>query len=113
MRGLFAYRFVKKTNATLGFTRFDHTCVFELDGVFSTETSRFFREIWRRLDEENIPYTTHWGKVNELDFEKINKMYGPANVNAWLQARNRLLDADSMKVFTNSIMQQWGLDKVV
>ena len=111
--GLFAFRFVKKTNATLGFTRFEHTCVFELDGAFSAETSRFFKEIWKRLDEENIPYTMHWGKVNELDFERINKMYGEQNVTAWISARNKLLDADSMKVFTNSIMQQWGLDKVL
>ncbi|CAN5618589.1 hypothetical protein BH10BAC3_BH10BAC3_39410 [soil metagenome] len=111
--GLFAFRFVKQTKATLGFTRFDHTCVFELDGAFSSDTSNFFREVWKRLDEENISYTTHWGKVNELDFDKINKMYGSSNVDAWIEARNKLLDADTMKVFTNPLMKQWGLDKVL
>lgn len=111
--GLFAFRFVKKTKATLGFTRFDHTCVFELDGAFSRETSNFFREVWQRLDDENIPYTSHWGKINDLNFEKINKMYGSANVEAWLTARNKLLTAQTMKVFTNPIMKQWGLDKVL
>jgi len=110
--GLFAFRFVKKTKATLGFTRFDHTCVFELDGVFSNDTSQFFREVWNILDEENIPYTTHWGKVNELDFQQIKKMYG-AGVDAWIEARNKLLNAASLAVFTNPIMKQWGLDKII
>jgi hypothetical protein len=110
--GIFAFRFVKKTKATLGFTSFNHTCVFELDGAFSSETERFYREVWKRLEEEKIPHTAHWGKVNELDFEKINKMYG-ANVDAWIEARNKLLDAASLQAFTNPIMKQWGLDKVL
>ncbi len=111
--GLFSFRFVKKTKATLGFTHFDHTCVFEMDGVFSDETSRFFGEVWNKLDEENIAYTTHWGKMSELDFQKINKMYGDDNVDAWIEARNKLLDIDNLKVFTNPILKQWGLDKVL
>ncbi len=110
--GLFAYRFVKKTAATLGFTHFDHTCVFELDGTFSKDTTNFFKEVWKALEEANIPHTMHWGKVNELDFDKIKKMYG-SNLDAWLKVRNKLLKPESMKVFNNAIMQQWGLDKVV
>src|SRR6266496_3499598 len=110
---LFSFRFVKKTKATLGFTHFDHTCVFEMDGVFSDETSRFFGEVWNKLDEENIAYTTHWGKMSELDFQKINKMYGDDNVDAWIEARNKLLDIDNLKVFTNPILKQWGFDKVL
>ncbi len=110
--GLFAFRFVKKTQATLGFTRFDPTCVFELDGALSNETYKFFQAVWKKLDEENIAYTMHWGKVNELDFKRLQKMYG-ANLDKWLAARNKLLDADSRKLFTNAIMKQWGIDKEV
>ena len=110
--GLFAYRFIKKTKATLGFTRFDFTCILELDGVFSDATSNFYRAVWQRLDDENIPYTVHWGKVNELNFDRINRMYGAA-ADAWIAARNKLLDPASMKVFTNPLLQEWGLDKVL
>jgi FAD/FMN-containing dehydrogenase len=110
--GLFAYRFLKKTRATLGFTHFDFTCILELDGAFSAATTNFYKAVWQRLDDEKIPYTVHWGKENELNAERINRMYGPA-VDAWIAARNKLLDADSMKVFTNPLLQQWGLDKVL
>ena len=110
--GLFAFRFVKKTKATLGFTKFDHTCVFELDGAFSPKTTKFFKEVWAALEAAGIPHTMHWGKVNELNFGKLQKMYG-SNLDAWLEARNQILDADTMKVFNNAIMKQWGLDKVL
>jgi len=39
-------------------------------------------------------------------------MYGKDAVK-WMAARNKLLDADSIKVFTNPLLQQWGLDKVL
>ncbi len=110
--GLFAFRFVKKTQALLGFTHYDHTCVFELDGVFSDDTLNFFREVWKMLDDENIPHTMHWGKMNELDFSKIKKMYG-ANADKWIEARNNLLDADSLKAFSYPLLSQWGLDKIL
>lgn len=110
--GLFAYRFVKKSNATLAFTRFDQTCILELDAAFSDETYAFYTAVWKMLENEGIPFTFHWGKVNELDFNRITNMYG-ANANAWIAARNKLLDSDTRKVFTNAILQQWGLDKSV
>jgi hypothetical protein len=110
--GLFSYRYVKKSKATLGFTRFDFTCILELDGSFSDATTHFYRAVWKRLDEEQIPYTVHWGKVNELNFDKISRMYGN-DANTWIAARNKLLDAESRKVFTNPLLQEWGLDKVL
>ena len=110
--GLFAYRFIKKSKATLAFTRFDFTCILELDGAFSDATKNFYTAVWNRLDEENIPYTFHWGKMNELTPERIKKMYGSA-ADDWIAARNKLLDAESLKVFTNPLLTQWGLDKVL
>ena len=110
--GVFAYRFIKKTKATLGFTKFDFTCILELDGAFSDTTKNFYHALWTRLDLEKIPFTSHWGKMNELDIDRLTRMYGP-NINAWIAARNKLLDPASMKVFTNPILQQWGLNKVI
>lgn len=110
--GLFACRFVKKSNATLAFTHFDYTCIFELDGAFSNDTYSFYTTVWQRLEEESIPFTFHWGKVNELNGERLKRMYG-VGIDKWIEARNKLLNADSLKVFTNSILQKWELDKVL
>jgi hypothetical protein len=72
--GIFAFRDVKKTNATLGFTHFgDFSCVLELDGIFSSETDKLYKAVWKRLDDEKIPYTFHWGKMSDINPEKIKK----------------------------------------
>jgi hypothetical protein len=111
--GLFAYRFIKKTDATLGFTHFpDFTCIVELDGIFSQTTQKFYNAVWKKLDEENIPFTFHWGKMVDLNPARITKMYG-AGAASWIAARNKILDAGAMKVFTNPLLQEWGLDKVL
>lgn len=110
--GLFAYRFIKKSDAKLAFTRFAFTCILELDGVFSDATRNFYTAVWNRLDEENIPYTFHWGKINELNPERISKMYGE-DAKTWIAARNKLLDEQCRKVFSNELLQQWGLDKAL
>jgi hypothetical protein len=107
--GLFAYRFVKKSKAKLAFTRFDFTCVLELDATFSDQTYAFYTAVWKKFEEEKIPFTFHWGKVNELDPIRIDNMYGD-DAKTWIASRNKLLDADSKKVFTNAILTKWGLD---
>jgi hypothetical protein len=86
--------------------------VLELDGIFTPETEKFYKAVWKRLDEENIPFTFHWGKMNEMDFDRIKKMYGKDATN-WIAQRNKLLGPDVMKIFTNPLLKQWGLDKVL
>ena len=111
--GLFAYRFIKKSTATLAFTHFDgYTCILELDGVFSKRTDNFYKAVWEMLDQENIPYTAHWGKMNGMNKDRIRKCYGK-DVDSWVAARNKLLDKDCLKAFTNPLLEEWGLDKVI
>lgn len=110
--GLFAYRFIKKCKATLGFQRFDATCILELDAAYSDATKSFYTAVWNRLDQEQIPFTFHWGKMNELNFDRISRMYGK-DADAWIAARNKLLAPDNFKVFTNPLLTEWGLDKVI
>ncbi|MDB5133816.1 MAG: FAD-binding protein [Mucilaginibacter sp.] len=110
--GIFSFRFVKQSTATMGFTRFERTCVMELDAPYSDNTYSFYTQVWQKLEDANIPFGFHWGKVNELNPDRIASMYGAA-ADQWVAARNKLLDADSMKVFTNPILQQWGLDTVL
>lgn len=110
--GLFAYRFIKKSRAKLAFTRFDFTCILELDAASSDKTRAFYTAVWNRLEQEEIPFTFHWGKMNELNYTRIQNMYGK-DADTWIASRNKLLDKDCLKVFTYPILQQWGLDKVL
>lgn len=106
--GVFSFRFIKQTKATLGFTRFEHTCVMELDAPLSDKTYAFYTQVWLMLEHENIPFTFHWGKANEVTPQRIQRMYGDAAAR-WINARKTLLNADCQKVFTNQITQLWGL----
>lgn len=110
--GGIAFRFVKGTQATLGFTKFANTCVVEMDGIDAPLTRAFFESVWKRLEEISLPYTLHWGKLNFiLNEQRLRHMYGDEKVNAWLRCREALLDSATRKVFTNAFMKQCGLDK--
>jgi FAD/FMN-containing dehydrogenase len=102
-------RYVKGTKALLGFTKFDPTCVIELDGVRSRTADRFYELVWQQLEENGIPYTLHWGKVNhQLNAERIRLAYG-TNVNDWLFSRAHLLEDTSRRIFASESLQQNGL----
>ena len=109
--GIFAFRFVKATRATLGFTHFDPSCVIELDGVFSNKTLNFYEAFWKALEQQQIPHSMHWGKMLRIDSQRIRTMYGDDKVNAWIAARSTLLhDAPTRNIFTNDIMKEWAID---
>jgi hypothetical protein len=102
-------RYVKGTDALLGFTHFGKTCIIELDGVDASISRNFFNKVWSRLEELAIPFTEHWGKMNfNLNPSLLQKMYGD-NIAKWQECRNQLLDENSKKVFTNGFMIQCGL----
>ena len=110
--GVFAFRYVRKSAATLGFTKFGPaTCVLELDGVFSQNTLTFYDAVWNKMDELNIPYSFHWGKLNNLNDAKIRHIYGN-NRTAWVNARNQLLPPASRSLFSNEALVTMGLDKL-
>ncbi|MDT7827784.1 FAD-binding protein [Pricia sp. S334] len=110
--GGLALRYVKGTGATLGFTRFPNSCVLEMDGVDSLPARKFFAAAWEKLEQEQIPYALHWGKINfNLDAARIRRMYGTAAVEAWIDARNTLLEPSVLPVFDSLFLQQCGLDK--
>ena len=76
LSGIFSYRYVKRSAATLAFTKFDPTCILELDCAESNTTRNFYNAVWNELEARNIPYTFHWGKIHNLDEAKTKKMYG-------------------------------------
>jgi hypothetical protein len=106
-----SHRFVKGTQALLGFTRFPVTAVMEMDAVNTPETRSFFNEVWKRLDTAGIPFTLHWGKYNAiLTPQRVRNCYGDAAVDQWIAGRKVLLDeAEVRHVFTNDFMKAMGL----
>lgn len=110
--GVYALRFVKSTQATLGFTCFSpRTCVLELDCVWSDRMrDKFIPEAWRRLEQENIPFNFHWGKHAEITQERLLKGYGQDRIDSWNNARRRLLAPEVLTLFNNDQLRDWGLD---
>ncbi|MEM6721570.1 MAG: FAD-binding protein [Bacteroidota bacterium] len=114
--GIFAMRFVKQTDATLGFTKFPITCMLEIDGVLweksrklmsLTEYSRRMIEV---LQENNIPFTIHWGKNSDWQFPNlVEDMFGD-KVTEWKSYRNGLLSTEMQKVFSNGFLEDTKLN---
>jgi hypothetical protein len=106
--GIFSYRYSKKSSATLAFTRYDQTLILELDGVESGGTRNFYTKVWSELQNAGIPFTFHWGKVNNLDAAMTRTMYGN-DMDKWISARNQLLPPESQQIFNNQTIVNWGL----
>lgn len=109
--GIFAFRYVKQTTATLGFTKFPFTCVAEFDSVEAKSTWSFYNALWKELDLAGIPYTFHWGKVNNLNAQRVRTMYGH-KVDEWIRARLDLIPKEMLPVLTNEFMVANGLDRL-
>lgn len=110
--GIMAFRFVKGTQATLGFARFENTCVLELDGAETQVNHQFTDRFARMLEERQIPYTIHWGKINTiLNKERVRYMHGEGQVGKWISHRCRLLSDEAREVFNNEFLQLCGLDQ--
>ena len=75
----------------------------------SPGTRAFYEAIWQTLETSGIPYTFHWGKINNLDAARVRKMYGTA-CDQWMAARENLLPQAMQKVFTNASLIHYGLD---
>ncbi|MGA9772435.1 MAG: FAD-binding protein [Blastocatellia bacterium] len=106
--GLLAFRWVKRSKALLAFTKFDTTCAIELPAAYSDRTMDYYNAVWQALEREKIPYTLHWGQINNFTPERVRNMYGAA-VDDWIKSRNMLLDTQTRAVFTNPFLKQCGL----
>jgi hypothetical protein len=108
---LISVRFVKGTQALLGFTKFDPTCVLEIDAVNTSKTREYLTLLWNALAQAGIPFTLHWGKFNSyLTSNRVRNMYGGAVVDQWKASRSTLLENPNVeKVFTNGFLNATGL----
>jgi len=108
---IISHRFVKGTKALLGFTRFDPTAVFEIDGLNLPSVQDYLKKVWEKLDAAGIPFTLHWGKFNtHLNPARVRDRYGDAAVDQWIAAREALLEnAEVRNVFANDFITNLGL----
>lgn len=112
LSGILSYRYVKKSMATLAFTKFDPTCILELDCAESNTTRNFYNAVWNALEARNIPHSFHWGKIHNLDEAKTRKIYG-ASMDTWIEQRNKIMSPESMKIFNTQSLKDCGLDTIL
>ena len=115
--GIFALRFVKQTRATIGFTKFPITCMIEIDGVLWKKTRKIMslKEYCRRmievLQENDIPFTIHWGKNSDWAFNGlVPHMFGD-EAEEWKTQRKKLLSPEMQELFSNTFLKTVGLDR--
>jgi len=108
--GLFGLRYVQRSDAFLAFTKFDTTCTIEMTGAGGDRTREFYRRAWAALDSARIPFTQHWGKVNNTIDENIRQRWGSA-VDDWLGARRSLLSPAGRALFSNDLLVKCDLHK--
>lgn len=114
--GIFAMRFVKQTQATLGFTKFPITSMIEINGITwegnrkipgMKDIARMMIEV---LQENNIEFTIHWGKNADWAYDGLLEyMFDTDRINAWKNARAQLLSPKMQEVFSNNFIKTLGL----
>jgi FAD/FMN-containing dehydrogenase len=107
--GFIAFRFVKQSSALMAFTKFAPvTCTIEFPAAFSATSQHFYDRVWSVLESNGIPYTLHWGQMNNFTPARVRAMYGTA-VDRWISCRNALLAPEVRSVFSNAFVQGCGL----
>ena len=108
--GLFGLRYVQRSDAFLAFTKFDTTCTIEMTGAGGARTQAFYQRAWAALDAARIPFTQHWGKVNNVTCENVRERWG-SGVDDWLSARRSLLSPAGRNMFANDLLTKCELHK--
>jgi hypothetical protein len=103
-------RYVQKSPGILSFTRYDPTCVIDIDGIDSSSTQKLIKLVAQRFDAAGMPFTMHWGKTNHLTKARVRAAYG-GNVDRWNAARRILLpDQAERDAFSNDFIDAVGLN---
>ncbi|SRR5712692_59443 len=110
--GVIALRYVKASDALLGFTRFkDTTCTIELPSSLSSRTADAFDNVCEALHTGGLPYTLHWGQCLPLPYtvERVRETFGD-DVDRWLTARRGFLTSPAARrMFANVVAERCGL----
>lgn len=109
-----AFRYVKKSSATLGFTGLgDITATMEMPGpwghIFFPRTGKAHEALFEALAASNIPHSFHWGQQFPKNTSWVRKTYGDAAVDDWILQREKLLGKEGVKIFSNKLYATIGL----
>jgi hypothetical protein len=107
-----AVRLVKKSGATLAFTKYDLTATIEMPGpcdrILFRNRLRTMQKIFKALAASDIPHTYHWGQQLPLNDVWVRNAFGDAVVDTWKQTRADFL-GDAVDTFSNEMMEDLGL----
>ena len=106
--GLFGVRYVQGSDALLAFTKFETTCTIEMTGAGGKRTRNFYARAWAALDKAGIPYTQHWGKINNTSAANLHTRCG-SRVDQWITARQSLLSPAGRRLFSNDVLARCEL----
>ena len=106
---VFTCRYAQKSPAMLGFTRFDPTCIIDIDGIETPATMKLIKLAADRLEAAGMPFTQHWGKTNNMTKARVRSAFG-GNVDRWNATRALLLpNAAERNAFSSGVIDGLGL----
>lgn len=105
---ILALRFVKGTDALMGFTKYDTTCILEIDGVKNSIIEEFISKIPPAFNAKGIEYTFHWGKNHPLDAQMIKDIY-KEKFELWKNKRSELMSKSAIDLYCSDYAQSLGL----
>ncbi|GAX17043.1 hypothetical protein FisN_5Hh428 [Fistulifera solaris] len=107
-----AVRLVKKSGATLAFTKYDLTATIEMPGpcdrILFRHRLRITQMIFKAFAASDIPHTYHWGQQFPLNDVWVPKAFGEDVVETWKETRADFL-GDALDTFSNEMMEDLGL----
>jgi hypothetical protein len=107
---VFTCRYAQKSPGILSFTRFDPTCVMDIDGIDTPATHRLIKLVCDRFDAEGMPYAMHWGKTNHLTKARVRNAFG-GGVDRWnLVRRSLLTNVAERNMFSSPYLDGLGLN---
>jgi hypothetical protein len=105
-----ALRYVRATDAVLGFTHFaPTTCTMEMPGIDSSSARDAHAKIFQALRQRGIPHAFHWGQALPLEPSWVRATFGGPRVDRWLTARRKLLSPEGRRTFSNDLLDKVGL----
>lgn len=111
---LMAFRYVKKSQATLAHTHFDNTysTTIEICGPWTNwypfdNTGEIHNLIYDALDEFSPSY--HWGQQQPNGSKWLVKSYGADSIKNWKKQREKLLTRHEQWMFSNDTIVERGL----
>jgi hypothetical protein len=116
---ILSMRFVKKSEATLAFTKFPTTCILELDGIpwesghGLVTLNEFLVQVINSFKNNGIAFTLHWGKNAPWgEPNLVNSMYG-ATADKWQKNRSVILTEPMADLFSNDFLNSVNLSNYV